>query len=76
MTLNRRDLLVSGGVAALAASNVASVNPASAQAPQVPTKWDRDVDIVVVGSGATGLPAAIVAGYIAGKAAAAENADN
>ena|ERR1039458_1440698 len=62
MTLNRRDLLISGGgVAALAASNIACVNPASAQAPQVPTKWDREVDVVVIGSGATGLPAAIVA---------------
>jgi len=62
MTLNRRDLLISGGgVAALAASNVASVNLASAQAPQVPTTWDREVDIVVIGSGATGLPAAVVA---------------
>jgi len=24
-------------------------------------KWDREADIVVIGSGATGLPAAIVA---------------
>src|SRR5664280_387387 len=63
MILNRRDLLVSGGgvAAAVAASNVASVNPVSAQSPQVPTRWDRETDVVVIGSGATGLPAAIVA---------------
>src|ERR1035441_6252136 len=63
MILNRRDLLVSGGgvAAAVAASNVASVNPVSAQSPQVPTRWDRETDVVVIGSGATGLPATIVA---------------
>ena len=52
MTLNRRDLLISGsGVAALAASNVASVNFASAQATVVPTTWDREANVVVIGSG-------------------------
>ncbi|MGH7047819.1 MAG: FAD-dependent oxidoreductase [Stellaceae bacterium] len=30
-------------------------------APQSPMVWDREADIVVIGSGATGLPAAIVA---------------
>jgi hypothetical protein len=63
MTLNRRDLLISssGVAAAVAASNVATENPAFAQAPRIPTKWDREVDVVIIGSGATGLPAAIVA---------------
>ena len=62
MTLNRRDLLISGsGVAAAAASGVAALSPASAQALPVPTKWAREADVVVIGSGATGLPAAIVA---------------
>src|SRR5277367_296070 len=28
---------------------------------QVPSQWDREADIVVIGSGATGMPAAIVA---------------
>ena len=59
MSLNRRDLLISGsGVAALSAS---TVNFASAQAPVVPTTWDREADVVVIGSGAAGLTAAIVA---------------
>jgi succinate dehydrogenase/fumarate reductase flavoprotein subunit len=37
------------------------VNFASAQAPVVPTTWDREADVVVIGSGAAGLTAAIVA---------------
>ena len=28
---------------------------------QTPAKWDREADVVVIGAGATGLPAAIVA---------------
>jgi succinate dehydrogenase/fumarate reductase flavoprotein subunit len=31
------------------------------QAPQPPAEWHREADIVVIGAGATGLPAAIVA---------------
>jgi succinate dehydrogenase/fumarate reductase flavoprotein subunit len=60
MTLNRRDVLRSGGVVALTAG-VVSVNPAAAQVPQTPADWDSEVDVVVIGAGATGLPAAIVA---------------
>ncbi|HEV8681145.1 MAG TPA: FAD-binding protein [Stellaceae bacterium] len=32
-----------------------------AQAPQAPGGWDRVADVVVIGAGATGMPAAIVA---------------
>jgi heterodisulfide reductase subunit A-like polyferredoxin len=62
MALKRRDLLLgSAGMAAgLAAGSLAS-GPASAQARQSPTKWHREADVVVIGSGPTGLPAAIVA---------------
>jgi succinate dehydrogenase/fumarate reductase flavoprotein subunit len=35
--------------------------PARASALHGPTEWDREADVVVVGAGATGLPAAIVA---------------
>ena len=38
--------------------NDASIEP---HEPWAPSKWDREADIVVIGSGATGLPAAIVA---------------
>jgi succinate dehydrogenase/fumarate reductase flavoprotein subunit len=60
--MKRRDLLRGGaGMAAgLAAGGLAS-GPTSAQAPQSATRWDREADVVVIGSGATGLPAAIVA---------------
>ncbi|HEX3884111.1 MAG TPA: FAD-binding protein [Stellaceae bacterium] len=35
--------------------------PNAAQLPPIPGSWDREADIVVIGSGATGMPAAIVA---------------
>ena len=62
-SVRRRDLLLSGGgaAAALAVSPFAASQTAAAQAPVPPTKWDQETDIVVIGSGATGLPAAIVA---------------
>ena len=58
--LNRRDLLKSGGstaavATAIAAPNLVMSTPAAAQ---VPRKWDREADVVVIGSGAVGLPAA------------------
>jgi succinate dehydrogenase/fumarate reductase flavoprotein subunit len=60
MALNRRELLVRGGTAAaLGAGGLAS--PATAQAQQPPREWHREADVVVIGSGASGLPAAIVA---------------
>jgi succinate dehydrogenase/fumarate reductase flavoprotein subunit len=34
---------------------------ADAPAPDTPAEWDRAADVVVIGAGATGLPAAIVA---------------
>src|SRR5262245_17918654 len=62
MSLNRRDLLKRGGgtAAALAAGGLAA-DSASAQAQKPPTKWNREADIVIIGSGASGIPAAIVA---------------
>jgi choline dehydrogenase-like flavoprotein len=60
MPLNRRELLAQGGTAAaLGAGGLASA--ASAQAPQAPTQWHHEADVVVIGSGACGLPAAIAA---------------
>jgi hypothetical protein len=63
MTMKRRDLLLQGTgmTAALAAGNLASPSPASAEAPPPPVRWDRTVDVVVIGSGASGMPASIVA---------------
>src|SRR5258708_41850 len=61
--ISRRDLIKTGAVAgaAAAAGGLASPNLASAQAQGLPTRWDREADVVVIGSGATGLPAAIAA---------------
>jgi len=62
-TISRRNLLKSATIAgaAVAATGLAPLNEASAQAAPTPGKWDREADIVVIGSGATGLPAAIIA---------------
>jgi succinate dehydrogenase/fumarate reductase flavoprotein subunit len=59
--ITRRDVIRTGAAAGIAgaAANVAQLRPVAAQA--VPRVWDRTVDVVVVGSGATGMPAAIVA---------------
>src|SRR4051794_4125257 len=63
MAFNRRDLLLRSGATAatLAAGGFALPDPASAQAPRLPRRWHREADVVVIGSGASGLPAAIVA---------------
>jgi hypothetical protein len=59
---SRRDLLKNAGLAGAAAAAGSLATPASAApAPAVPTRWDREADVVVIGSGATGMPAAIVA---------------
>lgn len=66
MTINRRDLLISGSsaaaaAAAIATSSIASVEPATAQIASLPSVWDREADVVVIGAGACGTCAAIVA---------------
>src|SRR5258705_5882040 len=61
--ISRRDLIKTGAVAgaAAAAGGLASPNLASAQAQGLPTRWDREADVVVIRSGATRMPAAIAA---------------
>jgi len=63
MSLKRRDFLLcsSSMAAAVAASTLAASDVASAQASRPPAKWQHEADVVVIGSGAAGLPAAIVA---------------
>ncbi|MGO8911719.1 MAG: FAD-dependent oxidoreductase [Bradyrhizobium sp.] len=58
MGVNRRDLL---GITAAAVSVGIAPNTVLAQAESPPPKWDREADVIVIGAGATGLPAAIVA---------------
>jgi succinate dehydrogenase/fumarate reductase flavoprotein subunit len=57
MTVNRRDVLLKGGATAAALATTAAAQPVAAQAMQ----WHHTADVVVIGSGASGLPAAIVA---------------
>jgi hypothetical protein len=61
--ISRRDFIrVTGaGAAAIAGTGVLSPWAAKAQgtAPSIPTKWDLEADVVVIGSGAVGIPAAI-----------------
>jgi succinate dehydrogenase/fumarate reductase flavoprotein subunit len=61
--ITRRDLIKTAGVAGAAAatSGLMAPMPAVAQAPQAPARWDREADVVIIGAGATGMPAAIVA---------------
>ena len=58
MTIKRRDLLTGG--AGIAASMATAGLSTSAHA-QSAVQWDREADVVVIGSGATGTTAAIVA---------------
>lgn len=58
---SRRDFVTSsaagfGGIAALA-----GLDPKQLEAAEPPRRWDKVADVVVVGSGAAGLPAAISA---------------
>ncbi len=61
--ISRRDFvkLASAGAAAIAGTGVLSPMAAQAQgtAPGLPAKWDLEADVVIIGSGAVGLPAAI-----------------
>ena len=53
--------MTSGMAARCGAGGLNGTAPAFAQALQAPAKWHREADVVVIGSGATGLPSAIVA---------------
>ena len=62
--MSRRDFVreATVGAAALAGSSALSALQAQAQqagASAIPAQWDLEADVVVIGSGATGLPAAI-----------------
>jgi hypothetical protein len=59
---SRRDFVKNAGLAGAAAAGSLAAEPSSAApAPAVPTRWDREADVVVIGSGACGMPASIIA---------------
>ena len=62
-SLNRRRFLTSGAAAgAVAATTTAQAQPArGADTITQAITWDREADVVVIGAGAGGLPAAIAA---------------
>jgi succinate dehydrogenase/fumarate reductase flavoprotein subunit len=59
--MNRRDLLIGGslGIGASAFDGTAASTASAGDGH--PLKWELEADVVVIGTGATGLPAAIVA---------------
>ena len=61
---NRRQFLkgsVVAGAAVAAGGVVGGLAPATAKADGVPSKWNKEVDVVIVGTGHSGLAAAITA---------------
>ncbi len=63
MTIKRRDVLLRGGgltAAALTGAQLAAP-PAAEALPGLPLTWQYTADVVVIGSGASGTPAAIAA---------------
>ena len=59
--MKRRDLLKGGAGLAAGITTVGLATKAQAEAAGGAIHWDREADVLVIGSGATGLPAAIVA---------------
>jgi succinate dehydrogenase/fumarate reductase flavoprotein subunit len=58
--VSRRDFL-KRSAASVGAAALISIDPKPSYAQAQAIKWDRETDVIVVGSGATGLPAAIAA---------------
>ena len=57
--LSRRDFVKAGAAAGAGAAVLSAPGKAQAQSTVADIRWDYEVDIVVCGSGCTGLPAAI-----------------
>ena len=63
-TISRRDFVRGAGVGAAAIAGASALPAFQAEAQQsaassIPAEWDLEADVVIVGSGATGMPAAI-----------------
>ena len=59
--LSRRDFVKAAAVGLGGATALAGVGGPQGEAAAVPKRWDKVADVVVVGAGATGIPAAIEA---------------
>ena len=62
---SRRDFVRTAAAASLGATALTGMESTPAEAAQgasqIPKHWDREADVVIIGAGATGLPAAIEA---------------
>ena len=59
-SVSRRNFLKQGAVAGVSAATLGgSVGETSAQTSNGEVKWDYEADVVVIGSGASGMPCAI-----------------
>ena len=56
--IGRRDFIKKGAAIGVGATALAGLETPEANA-QAPARWDLEADVVVIGSGATGMPAAI-----------------
>ncbi len=56
-----QDTAIVVGAGAAATGVLGSFTPTPAEAAPIPKKWDKEADVIVVGSGPTGLAAAIAA---------------
>ena len=61
MRIDRRNILLAGGSAAASLASGLQSSPAAAQTSSGSVHWDREADIVVIGAGAAGTVAALVA---------------
>ncbi|MGZ3512399.1 MAG: FAD-dependent oxidoreductase [Thermodesulfobacteriota bacterium] len=59
--ISRRQFLKRTAAASAAVAASGFIQQEVVSAKQLPIKWDKEADVVVIGAGATGLPAAIVA---------------
>src|SRR5256885_17205517 len=60
--VSRRKFIKEGAAIGVGATALAGVNAQDAgAAPQAKIKWDHTADVVIIGAGASGLPAAIMA---------------
>ena len=59
--LTRREFFKDAAIAGAAVAAGRFVPETSASAQGAPTRWDKEADVVVVGAGCMGLPAAIQA---------------
>src|SRR2546426_12770563 len=57
----RRKFIREGTAIGVGATALAGVTQEGDAAAQAPIRWDRTADVVIVGAGASGLPAAIMA---------------